>query len=88
MLVIRQLTIVGGWLDKFFLGCLNVGVCLSSRFSDICSLLRARLCWGGGGSVANVSYMLHDSVWDYSFIVDIILFVRSVRWQTSCHGET
>ena len=43
---------------------------------------------GGGGSVANVSYMLHDSVGDYSFILDIILLVRSVRWQTSCHGET
>ena len=38
--------------------------------------------------VANVSYMLHDSVGDYSFIVDIIFLVRSVRWQTSCHGET
>ena len=29
--------------------------------------------------VANVSYMLHDSVGDYTFIVDITLLVRSVR---------
>ena len=46
-----------GLLDGFYFGYLNVGVYLSSSqvFSPhICSLFRARLCWGGGGgSVAN-----------------------------------
>ena len=42
----------------------------------------------GSSCVANVGYMLHDSVGDYCSILDIILLVRSVRWQTSCHGET
>ena len=45
-----------GWLDSFSFGCLNVGVCLSCSqgFSLNCSLFRARLCWGGGGSAAFV----------------------------------
>ena len=62
----------GVWLDSLFL--------VASMLGFTCQIVR--------GSVANVSYMLHDSVGDYTLIVDIILLVRSVRWQTSCHGET
>ena len=52
-----------GSLDGFSFGCLNVGVYLSSSqgFSHICSLFRARLCWGvgAGGSVANEGLVLY-----------------------------
>ena len=57
-------------------GCLNVGVCLSCSqgFSLNCSLFRARLCWGGGGSVAFEGFVLYAGG-DCALHLDIMLLV-------------
>ena len=45
---------------------------------------------GGGGSVANVGYRLHDSVGGYSFALDIVLLVQvsDGRQVVVKHGPT
>ena len=60
MLVDRYIIILGVWLDSFSFGCINVGfACQVVRgFHTFFSSFRAHLCWGGGGSVANVGYGL------------------------------
>ena len=43
---VAQMEGMGLWCPS--LGCLNVGVCLSSIVNGFGALFRARLCWGGG----------------------------------------
>ena len=69
--------LVRGCLDSFSFGCLNVGVYLSCSqgFSLICSLFRARLCWGGGVSVAIEGFVLYAGG-DYALHLNIMLLVQ------------
>ena len=67
--------VLRGWLYSFSFGCLNVGVYLSGSqgFSLICSLSRARLCWGG--SVAIEGSVLYAGR-DYGLHLNIMLLVQ------------
>ena len=47
------------------------------RFYHICSLFRVRLCWGGGGSVANEGLVLYIGM-DYGLHLNVLLFVQYV----------
>ena len=43
---------------------------------------------GGGGSVANAGFMIHDSFGNYIHVIlHHSVLVRSVRCQIGCHGE-
>ena len=61
---------------SFSFGCLNIGVYLSCSqgFSLICSLFRARLCWGGG-SVAIEGFVLYAGG-DYGLHLNVMLLVQ------------
>ena len=75
----------GGCLDRVSFGCLNVGVYLSCSqgFSLICSLFRARLCWGGGGgSVAIEGFVLYAGG-DYALHLNIMLLVQVMAYAMS-----
>ena len=82
--VLNIYDIHGGCLDRVSFGCLNVGVYLSGSqgFSLICSLFRARLCWGGGGSVAIEGFVLYAGG-DYGLHLNIVLLVQVMAYVMS-----
>ena len=55
---VRQLTFLRvGWIVSLLVASMLGFTCQAVRgFSHICSLFRARLCWGGG-SVANMGFV-------------------------------
>ena len=62
-----------------------LGFTCQLEVSHICSLLRARLCWGGGGSVANEGLGLYIGG-DYSLHLKCYV-TCTICQQTSCHGN-
>ena len=61
-----------------------LGVCqsCSQGVSLICSLFRARLCWGGGGSVAIEGFVLYAGGY-YAWHLNIVLLVQVMAYVMS-----
>ena len=62
-------------MDSFSFGlpqCCGVPV-KQLGFSHICSLFRAHLCWGGGGSVANMGFAIPEGIMDLRLIIMLLV---------------